>query len=67
VGVAETLAHHQAGGRSTPKVAAIVMTMVGSKSRIRGAKSVPIAKLKTGTFHTVDGKWLQVNSSVERY
>ena len=98
----------------TPKVAAIVMTMVGSKSRIRatpdsasrmyieraleiagrypqlfddqdptdafavtddfvssgrisGAKSIPIAKLETGKFHTVDGKRLQVNSSVARY
>ena len=105
--------NERAGGRATPKVAAIAMTMVGSKSRIRstpdsasrmyieraldiaekypqlfdddptdafavtddfvssgrisGAKSIPIAKLKTGTFHTVDGKRLQVNSSVTRY
>jgi chromosome partitioning protein len=106
--------NERAGGRPTPKVAAIVMTMVGSKSRIRatpdrasrmyieraleiagrypelfdnedpteafavtddfvssgrisGAKSIPIAKLKTGTFHTVDGKRLQVNASVTRY
>jgi chromosome partitioning protein len=106
--------NERASGRPTPKVAAIVMTMVGAKSRIRatpdqasrmyieraldiaerypqlfddedpteafavtddfvssgrisGAKSVPIAKLKTGTFHTVEGKRLQVNASVERY
>lgn len=106
--------NERAGGRATPKVAAIVMTMVGSKSQIRatpdrasrmyieraldiagrypllfdnqdptdafavtddfvsagrisGAKSIPIAKLKTGKFHTVDGKRLQVNSSVVRY
>ncbi len=104
----------RAGGRPTPKVAAIAMTMVGAKSRIRatpdrasvmyieraleiaakypqlfdnedpaaafaitddfvssgrisGAKSIPIAKLKIGTFHTVDGKRLQVNASVTRY
>lgn len=105
--------NERAGGLPTPKVAAIVMTMVGAKSRIRstpdqasrmyieraldiagrypqlfdgdptdafavtddfvssgrisGAKSAPIAKLKIGTFHTVEGKRLQVNASVERY
>lgn len=104
----------RSGGRETPRVAAIVMTMVGSKSRIRstpdrascmyieraieisnhypklfdsedpseyivvtddfmssgrisGAKSIPIADLKIGSFHTVEGKRLQVNSSVTRY
>lgn len=104
----------RAGGRSAPKVAAIVMTMVGSKSqmratpdrasamfieraidiavrypqlfdfpdpvdafvvtddfvssgRISGAKSIPISRLKVGQFHTVEGKRLQVNSSVTRY
>jgi len=106
--------NNRAGGRKSPRVAAIVMTMVGSKSRLRatpdqasrmyisraleiarkyshmfdnldpadsfvitddfvssgrisGAKSIPIARLTTGSFHTVDGKRLQVNSSVERY
>jgi chromosome partitioning protein len=104
----------RAGGRSTPRVAAIVMTMVGSKStlrstpdrasrmyieraidiavkypdlfdapnpvdaivvtddfvssgRISGAKSIPVACLKVGQFHTVEGRRLQVNSSVTRY
>lgn len=104
----------RAGGRSSPRVAAIVMTMVGSKSqmratpdrasrmyieraiqiaenypslfdhpepadsfvvtddfvssgRISGAKSIPISKLKVNSFHTVEGKRLQVNASVERY
>jgi chromosome partitioning protein len=104
----------RAGGRKSPRVAAVVMTMVGSKSRLRatpdqasrmyieralaiaekyghlfdhddpadafvitddfvssgrisGAKSIPISKLKIGSFHTVEGKRLQVNSSVERY
>ncbi|WP_210115471.1 ParA family protein [Mycobacterium sp. DL99] len=105
--------NERAGGRNAPRVAAIVMTMVGSKSqqqstpdrasrmyieralsiannyshlfdcppsesfvvtddfvssgRISGAKSIPISQLKTGQFHTVEGKRLQVNSSVLRY
>lgn len=106
--------NERAGGRPVPKVAAIVMTMVGSKSRIRatpdrasrmyvekaleiaekysaafdvsdpadafvltddfvssgrisGAKSIPISRLQIGGFHTVEGKRLQVNSSVTRY
>lgn len=104
----------RAGGLSTPKVAAIVMTMAGAKSqqkstpdrasrmyieralaiaekhrplfdyddprdafvitddfvstgRISGAKSIPIACLKVGSFHTVEGQRLQVNASAERY
>jgi chromosome partitioning protein len=106
--------NQRAGGREAPRVAAIVMTMVGSKSRIRatpdsasrmyieraleiaenyaalfdydepadafvitddfvssgrisGAKSIPISRLKIGSFHMVEGKRLQVNSSVSRY
>jgi chromosome partitioning protein len=106
--------NERAGGRKGPRVAAIVMTMVGSKSQVRatpdrasrmyieralavaekypklfddkepadvfvitddfvssgrisGAKSIPISKLKVGNFHTVEGKRLQVNSSVSRY
>lgn len=102
------------GDLKAPRVAAIVMTMVGSKSRmqstpdgasrmfieralniaedytslfdyedpsdafvitddfvssgrISGAKSIPIARLKIGSFHTVENKRLQVNASVERY
>ncbi len=104
----------RAGGRKTPKVAAIVMTMVGARSntksvsdrasimyieraleiaqkypqlfnhsdpsdafvitddfvsagRISGAKSIPISKLEVGSFHTVEGKRLQVNQSANRY
>lgn len=106
--------NERAGGRLGPKVAAIVMTMVGSKSQLRatpdrasrmyieralsiaeeypqlfehaepsdafvitddfvssgrisGAKSIPISRLRNKTFHTVEGKRLQVNRSVERY
>lgn len=106
--------NQRAGGRPTPKVAAIVMTMAGAKSqkkftpdsasrmyieralaiaerhmnlfdfddpsdafvitddfmstgRVSGAKSIPIARLKIGSFHSVEGKRLQVNASAERY
>jgi len=106
--------NQRAGGLNGPRVAAVVMTMVGSKSQIRatpdrasrmyieraleivgryealfdhkdpadafvitddfvsagrisGAKSIPISKLKVGSFHMVDGKRLQVNASAERY
>ena len=104
----------RAGGNPTPKVAAIVMTMAGAKSRLKstpdsasrmyieralgiaekyaslfshpdpsdafvitddfvstgrisGAKSIPISRLQIGSFHTVSGKRLQVNSSATRY
>jgi cellulose biosynthesis protein BcsQ len=104
----------RAGHLPGPKVAAIVMTMVGSKSqkkstpdraslmyieralavaerykellgyedprdafvitddfvstgRVSGAKSIPIARLQVGKFHTVEGQRLQVNQSAERY
>lgn len=106
--------NERAGGRRPPRVAAIVMTMVGSKSQLRatpdrasrmyieralqiagrypqlfdhadpadafvitddfvssgrisGAKSIPIARLKIGSFHMVEGRRLQVNSSASRY
>jgi chromosome partitioning protein len=106
--------NERAGGLQTPKVAAVVMTMVGSKSqkkstpdqasrmyieralerameyhtlfahddpsdafvltddfhsagRISGAKRIPIAELKKRSFHTVENRRLQVNSSVTRY
>jgi chromosome partitioning protein len=106
--------NQRAGGRNPPKVAAIVMTMVGSKSQLRatpdrasrmyieraleiaakypqlfdysdpadafvitddfvssgrisGAKSIPISRLKIGSFHLVEGRRLQVNASASRY
>jgi chromosome partitioning protein len=103
----------RAGGIHTPRVASVVMTMVGAQSqerarpdaascmfieralalaekyrdlfdvdpteafvltddfkssgRISGAKSIPISSLRVGAFHTVEGKRLQVNTSVGRY
>lgn len=107
--------NERAGDLEAPKVAAVVMTMAGSKSqkistpdsasrmyieralriaekykgvvayedvtdafvvcddfvsagRISGAKSIPISRLKIGSFHTVGvSKRLQVNQSAERY
>lgn len=106
--------NERAGGLNPPKIAAIVMTMVGSKSqkkatpdsasrmyieraialsekhgdlfslpdpadavvltddfhsagRISGAKRIPISELKVRSFHTVENRRLQVNSSVDRY
>lgn len=38
-----------------------------STGRISGAKSIPISKLQVGSFHTVEGKRLQVNISAVRY
>lgn len=106
--------NQRAGELNVPRVAAIVMTMVGSKSqqkstpdaasrmyieraiskaekyyklfdygdpseafvitddfvssgRISGAKSIPIAELKVRSFHSVEGRRLQVNISANRY
>lgn len=38
-----------------------------SSGRISGAESIPIAELRERRFHSVEGKRLQVNKSVERY
>ena len=38
-----------------------------SSGRISGAKSIPISELRVGSFHTVEGRRLQVNSSALRY
>lgn len=105
--------NERGGGIKAPKIAAVVMTMVGAKSQVRakpdnascmyieralavaekhgdlfindpadhfvllddfhsagrisGAKSIPIARLAVGSFHTVEGKRLQVNASNTRY
>lgn len=106
--------NERAGNLKAPKVAAVVMTMAGSKSqktytpdsasrmyieralktaqkykslfhhedvsdafvvcddfvsagRISGAKSIPISRLRIGSFHTVENRRLQVNDSAGRY
>jgi hypothetical protein len=38
-----------------------------STGRISGAKSIPIDCLKVRSFHTIEGKRLQVNDSADRY
>jgi chromosome partitioning protein len=38
-----------------------------SSGRISGAKSIPISRLQVGSFYTVEGKRLQVNTSATRY
>ena len=50
-----------------PRDAFVITDDFMSTGRISGAKSVPISRLKIGSFHTVEGKRLQVNSSAERY
>ncbi len=106
--------NERAGGLPAPKIAAVVMTMVGSKSQIRatpdsasrmyierafsiaeqhaplfgcddpsdafvitddfhsagrisGAKRIPISELKIRSFHKIENRRLQVNTSAERY
>lgn len=106
--------NQRAGGLPAPKIAAVVMTMVGAKSQIKsvpdkaslmyieralkianehahlfnladpsdafvltddfhsagrvsGAKRIPITELEVRSMHTVEGRRLQVNSSVTRY
>jgi chromosome partitioning protein len=50
-----------------PSDAFVITDDFVSAGRISGAKSIPISKLKINSFHTVEGKRLQVNASVERY
>ena len=50
-----------------PADAFVVTDDFVSSGRISGAKSIPISRLKIGSFHTVENKRLQVNASVERY
>lgn len=52
---------------SDPRDAFAITDDFMSTGRISGAKSIPIDKLKVNSFHTVEGKRLQVNSSAERY
>jgi hypothetical protein len=50
-----------------PRDAFVITDDFVSTGRISGAKSIPIACLKVGSFHTVEGQRLQVNASAERY
>ena len=50
-----------------PADAFVVTDDFVSSGRISGAKSLPISRLKIGSFHTVEGKRLQVNASATRY
>ena len=49
-----------------PADAFVVTDDFVSSGRISGAKSIPISKLRIGSFHSVEGKRLQVNSSAQR-
>jgi hypothetical protein len=50
-----------------PSGAFVITDDFVSAGRISGAKSVPISRLKIGSFHMVEGKRLQVNASATRY
>jgi hypothetical protein len=50
-----------------PSDAFVITDDFVSAGRISGARSIPISQLKVGSFHSVEGKRLQVNSSAERY
>lgn len=50
-----------------PRDAFVITDDFMSTGRISGAKNIPISRLRIGSFHTVEGKRLQVNSSAERY
>lgn len=50
-----------------PSDAFVITDDFVSTGRISGAKSIPISCLKVNSFHTVEGRRLQVNQSAERY
>lgn len=54
-------------GHADPVDAIVVTDDFMSSGRISGARSIPLAELTVGKFHTVEGKRLQVNASVTRY
>jgi chromosome partitioning protein len=53
--------------RDNPADSFVITDDFVSSGRISGAKSIPIFRLKIGSFHMSGGKRLQVNSSAERY
>lgn len=65
VAIAEN--YHQLFDHTDPADAFVITDDFVSAGRISGAKSIPIAKLSVGQFHTVEGRRLQVNASAKRY
>lgn len=59
--------HPELFGRDDPTDAFVLTDDFHSAGRISGAKSIPISELKVQSFHTVDGRRLQVNQSAVRY
>jgi cellulose biosynthesis protein BcsQ len=47
--------------------AIIITDDMSSGGRISGSESIPLSKLVVGKFHTIGGKRIQVNASVEKY
>jgi cellulose biosynthesis protein BcsQ len=59
--------HPQLFDMDDPSDAFVITDDFMSSGRISGAKSTPISKLRVGSFHTVQGRRLQVNASALRY
>lgn len=59
--------HPQLFDFSDPADAFVITDDFMSAGRISGAKSTPISELRVGSFHTVQGRRLQVNRSALRY
>ena len=59
--------YHKLFDHQDPRDAFAITDDFVSSGRISGAESMPIAQLKVGKFHTLEGKRLQVNDSVVRY
>jgi chromosome partitioning protein len=63
------IAEENAGlfGLPNPSDAFVLTDDFHSAGRISGAKRIPIAELKIRSFHTIENRRLQVNTSAERY
>lgn len=59
--------HRELFDMDEPSDAFVITDDFMSAGRISGAKSTPISELKVGSFHTVEGRRLQVNRSALRY
>jgi chromosome partitioning protein len=65
IGIAQK--HPQLFDMDDPSDAFVITDDFMSSGRISGAKSTPISELRVGSFHTVQGRRLQVNRSALRY